>query len=125
MRWINKECSGHFERCKCFTLKTIVWPLTSKQLEVVICFIIGENVCYRIYRPEHHHYHIICLSGENIIPIDFAPTQYKFDVYGYCSVCEPTPFNLRGVYLLKKINILLTDRVEMLILYLIVNITNK
>lgn len=58
---------------------------------------------YEIRRDEGHHHHVICKGCGASIPVDFCPmetlaqelreygftpTEHRFEVYGYCSMCK-------------------------------------
>lgn len=68
-------------------------------------FHFDEGVKFRIgcYADhDHHHHHLICVSCDHIFPLDDCPmdkgmkfpssfrvTGHRFEVYGYCTNCDP------------------------------------
>jgi Fur family zinc uptake transcriptional regulator len=64
-----------------------------------------DGVKFRMgcFSHDHHHHHLICLSCDQIYPLDFCPmsfigdipdqfkvVKHKFEIYGYCLSCTKT-----------------------------------
>jgi Fur family zinc uptake transcriptional regulator len=62
-----------------------------------------DGVKFRMgcYSHDHHHHHLICLSCDQIYPLEFCPmnfvgaipdqfkvVKHKFEIYGYCFMCS-------------------------------------
>jgi Fe2+ or Zn2+ uptake regulation protein len=57
---------------------------------------------YRLQDMQNHHHHLICLSCETIVPLEYCPLEglqeiqtrgfsnleCQFEVYGYCQACQ-------------------------------------
>jgi Fur family zinc uptake transcriptional regulator len=64
-----------------------------------------DGVKFRVHcHEDDHHHHVICLNCEKTYPVVFCPMQHvdglpegfevvkhKFDIFGYCPECRPTP----------------------------------
>ncbi|MFE5321751.1 Fur family transcriptional regulator [Paenibacillus sp. NPDC056579] len=75
-----------------------------REVGVIEQFVFDESVRFKLNCTDgiHEHYHLICVRCEKTIPVDyepeklaagmsdqFKPLKYKFDVFGYCSECNP------------------------------------
>lgn len=73
------------------------------EMDVLEQFHFEDGVKFRIgcFSHRHHHHHLICLSCDQIYPLDFCPMKFvedvpnqfkvvkhKFEIYGYCVTCS-------------------------------------
>lgn len=73
-----------------------------QELGLLEQFHFEDGVKFRMgcFAHQHHHHHLICLSCDQIYPLDFCPMQFvpempshfrimkhKFEIYGYCEAC--------------------------------------
>ena len=76
---------------------------TLKEIGILEQFHFDDGVKFRIncYSHHRHHHHLICLSCDKTVPLDFCPmkvevnppadflvTHHKFEIYGYCKDCK-------------------------------------
>ncbi len=74
-----------------------------QEIGVLEQFQFEEGVKFRLgcfSHGHHHHHHLICLSCDQIYPLDFCPmnhvsdipnqfkvVKHKFEIFGYCQTC--------------------------------------
>jgi Fur family zinc uptake transcriptional regulator len=74
-----------------------------QELGVLEQFHFEDGMKFRVgcFGHKHHHHHLICLSCDQIYPLEFCPmdhipnipnhfkiVKHQFEVYGYCEDCQ-------------------------------------
>jgi Fur family zinc uptake transcriptional regulator len=74
------------------------------EMDVLEQFVFEDGIRFKAHCGGHaHHHHLICLSCEKTIPVDYCPmpqlsdipnhfqvVRHKFEVFGYCEDCHDT-----------------------------------
>jgi Fur family zinc uptake transcriptional regulator len=72
------------------------------EMDVLEQVVFEDGLRFKAHCGGHdHHHHLICLSCEKTIPVEFCPmpqmacipsdfevVKHKFEIFGYCKVCK-------------------------------------
>jgi len=72
------------------------------EMDVLEQFVFEDGIRFKAHCGGHaHHHHLICLSCERTIPVDYCPmpqlagipdhfqvVRHKFEIFGYCQDCR-------------------------------------
>lgn len=73
------------------------------EMDVLEQFVFEDGIRFKVHCGGHeHHHHLICLSCEKTIPLEYCPmpqlvdipeqfqvVRHKFEIFGYCKDCKP------------------------------------
>lgn len=70
------------------------------EMDVLEQFVFEDGIRFKVHCGGHdHHHHLICLSCERTIPLEYCPmpqisvpddfqiVRHKFEIFGYCKDC--------------------------------------
>lgn len=72
------------------------------EMDVLEQFVFEDGIRFKVHCGGHeHHHHMICLSCERTIPVEYCPmpqlanipeqfevVRHKFEIFGYCKDCR-------------------------------------
>lgn len=72
------------------------------EMDVLEQIIFEDGIRFKVHcGGDDHHHHLICLSCESSIPVEYCPmplvngipeefqvVKHKFEIFGYCKVCR-------------------------------------
>jgi len=72
------------------------------EMDVLEQFVFEDGIRFKVHCGGHeHHHHLICLSCEKTIPLEYCPmpllvdipeqfqvVRHKFEIFGYCKDCK-------------------------------------